>query len=1121
MPYDHKNIEKKWQKFWSENQTFQASNTSDKPKKYILDMFPYPSGAGLHVGHPKGYTATDIISRHYHAKGCNVLHPMWWDAFGLPAENYAIKTGTHPAVTTAENIRTFLSQMQALGFSYDWDRTIDTTDPEYYKWTQWIFLELFKRGLAYEQDLPINYCPSCKTGLANEEVLADNSCDRCGTSVERRPIRQWVLKITEYADRLIDDLEGLDWPQGVKDMQRNWIGKSDGCEFRMMKKVEWKPTVLILHGWDDEENRTNWHWMTYIKRNLESIGYGVIMEQLPWNNAPDLEKQLAFLDQYKEKLDESSIIIGHSMWGFLGMHFVERLDKKIWKLICVAPVFNGLIDHVDWSPYVTGWDIGSASMRNNYDSEKIKENVSDWHIFLSKNDDAILYDIARKHFDEIKVSHTDIAEAGHFCEKDGYAIFPQVLEYIAKNISVYTTRIDTVYGMTYAVMAPDHPRVEDFITDTEKLNCLTYIEWVKGKSDQDRTNDGKEKTGVFTGSYVINPYNGESVPLWIADYVLGHYGTGAVMAVPAHDERDWEFARKYHLPIKKSVLTPDDYKEYKSLQEKLELSSSDIEGSTILNIIEKIEVYMDKSFVDDGFSIIDSIPLVSMPHILPSAEARKHLTQWSEQNWFGQKKVNYKLRDWLFSRQRYWGEPIPLIHLSSEDVKKLPHITDMSEATDPNLAYILKGEPLADECNTDVMCQGKVRELIVGGTVFSKIYDGITGKLIIDPNLPLVLPEVEKYEPAGDGQSPLATVPEWVDVKIAENLSGKRETNTMPQWWGSCWYYLRFMDPKNPEALASKEALDYWQNVDEYVGGAEHAVLHLLYARFWHKVLYDIGVVPTKEPFQKLTNVGMILAYAYERADGGLVAVDLVEEKDGKFFEKSTGKEVKQVVAKMSKSLKNVVNPNDIVAEYGADTLRLYEMSMGAFTDTAPWNPDAIIGVRRFLDKVYVTFTEGKNATKDDMKAMKLLHKTVKKVGEDIVEYKFNTAISALQILLNEWVPTDVEFRDEWKEKFAIILHPFAPHMAEELWSSLGKDGSIYGAPWPDYDDFMLVDDEVTIAVQIGGKLRGTFTFLNGVAQEEVSEIVRADPGIAKWLEGKEIVKEIFIPNKMLSIVVK
>lgn len=1099
MAYEHQNIEKKWQKFWEENQTYAVIEDTTKPKKYLLDMFPYPSGAGLHVGHPKGFTATDILARYYHATGHNVLHPMGFDAFGLPAENYAIKTGTHPAITTTENVQTFIDQLKSLGFNYDWNRMVDTTDPEYYKWTQWIFLELFKRGLAYEQDLPINYCPSCKTWLANEEVLSDNTCDRCGTKVERRPIRQWVLRITEYADRLLSDIDDLDWPEGIKEMQRNWIGKSEGCEFRLFKDIS---------------------------------------EELKWDpSVYELSKE-AHLTKHKKLA-----------WQLVRSKYLSTKDIR------------------------ATWDFYASIV------PEIALLIGDW---------------------DYQTEYNRIREKYYFQLENNLSI------------RVYTTRVDTVYGMTYAVLAPDHPHVEDFITDEQKAVCDTYITDAKSKSDQDRTSDNKEKTGVFTGSYVINPYNGESVPLWIADYVLGHYGTGAVMAVPAHDERDGEFARKYGLSIKQSIATEytltgelavrhwmdtltrkvidvileNEKGEFLLLEEQNPYSCHfigwgieewDTEDETILKEIREESGYCDVEIVQkipgtffhtiwyrhtkeknqEVLGQFIHVRLVSDKRIdseveewrhtmkwcshdevsenitwwhhalawkifqlaefdwitsdgilvssweysgLTSVEARHLLIQKAETEGFGTKKVNYKLRDWLFSRQRYWGEPIPLIHISHEDFASLPIVQGVG-------AWI--------------RIEGDDRYLMIGDTEFSKVYDGISGKLVIDSRLPITLPNVERYEPAGDGQSPLATVPDWVNVKLAENLNGKRETNTMPQWGGSCWYYLRYMDNKNASALAGEDAMKYWNNVDEYVGGAEHAVLHLLYARFWHKVLYDAGIVPTKEPFQKLVNQGMILAYAYERLDGWLVAVDLVEERDGKYIETETGKEVKQVVAKMSKSLKNVVNPNEIVEQYGADTLRLYEMNMAGFTDTAPWNPDAIIGVRRFLDKAYSAFTESKNTAKDDMKAMKLLHKTVKKVGEDIVGYKFNTAISALMILLNEWIPVDTEFAQEWKESFTILLHPFAPHMAEELWSTLGKVESVYMATWPEYDDFMLVDDEVTIAVQVNGKLRGTLTCFNWVAQEEVSLLAHDTPDIAKWLEGKILVKEIFIPNKMLSIVVK
>lgn len=863
--YQPQQIEQKWQKYWNERKTFAAANppfNEPAPKKaYVLDMFPYPSGAGLHVGHPKGYIATDVLARHLKNKGFNVLHPMGWDAFGLPAENYAIKTGTHPRVTTENNIANYKRQLSMLGFAYDWDREIDTTDPEYYRWTQWIFLKLFERGLAFEQDLPINYCPSCKTGLANEEVNADNTCDRCGTLVERRKLRQWVLKITAYADRLLADVDKLAWPEGIKEMQRNWIGKSEGVEFSMKK-----------------------------------VG------------------------------DES------------------------------------------------------------------------------------------------------------------------------KSLSVYTTRIDTVYGMTYAVIAADYKDVGDWIADSERAACEAYVAASKSKSDVERT-ESKEKTGVFSGSKVINPFNGEEIPVYIGDYVLGSYGTGAVMAVPAHDERDFAFAKKMGLPVRQSV---------------------DV-GIEFSDDAWKAEYANDGNVIASGSA---------------SSEARKALAAKAEAEGFGKTKVNYKLRDWLFSRQRYWGEPIPLVHLAIEDLKKTPHITDLSQATDANLAYILKRDALPGENCDGAICKGsgKVRELVLGGKVFSKIYDGIYSKIVCDYRLPLELPEVERYEPAGDGQSPLATVDSFVNVKLADNLMGKREANTMPQWGGSCWYYLRYMDPKNSEALVSKEAAEYWGSVDQYVGGAEHAVLHLLYARFWHKFLFDIGVVPNDEPFAKLASPGLILG-----SDGN----------------------------KMSKSKGNVVNPDDVCKEYGTDTFRVYEMSMSDFRDPAPWNTDAIVGSARFLEKAYAAFGDSAKSAADDMKAMKLLHKTVKKVGDDIGNFKFNTAITAINILLNEGVPSDAEFRSEWREKVAVLLHPFAPHLAEELWESLGKTESVYFAAWPEYDEFMLADDEVTIAVQVNGKLRGTLNMLNGVAQEEVSSAARENPEIAKWIECKKLVREIFVPNKLLSIVVE
>ncbi len=881
--YKHKEIEKKWQNYWEKNKTFKVNNpTSEeikkweaKPKYYCLDMFPYPSWAWLHVGHPEWMTANDIVARYKNACWYNVLHPMGWDAFGLPAENYAIKTGTHPRKTTDNNIDNFRRQIKELWFSYDWDREIDTTDPKYFKWTQWIFLKLFENGLAYEQDLPINYCPKCKTSVANEEVLNDFTHERCGTKVEKKKLRQWVLAITKYADRLAKDVEKLDWPESIKEMQKNWIGKSEGCEFDMKKS-------------DDQ----------------------------------------------------------------------------------------------------------------------------------------------------------------------------------SKSISVYTTRIDTVFGMTYAVLAPDHKNVMDFITPEQFDSCMEYIDNASKKSDQDRTLENKEKTWVFTGSYVVNPFNNKEVPLWIWDYVLGNYGTWAVMAVPAHDERDFEFAKKYDLEIKESIKPI------------------------------KWENKLDENAFTQDWILVNSWDFTWST----SNEARKSLTNYAEENNFGKKTVNYKLRDWLFSRQRYWWEPIPLIHLEQNDIDELPREKS-------NDAWI-KDEQI----------------LMIWDKEFSKIYDWLYGKIVCDYNLPLELPEVDNFEPAWDGNSPLARVDDFVNVKLAANLTWKRETNTMPQWWWSCWYYLRYMDNTNNEYLVDPEVEKYWGQVDSYVGWAEHAVLHLLYARFWHKFLYDIWAVNYDEPFYRLRNQWLILAHAFQRKNWWLLANDLVEEKNGKYYEIETGEEVDRIVSKMSKSLKNVVNPDDIVEEYWADSLRLYEMYMAEFKDSAPWDSKWIIGVRRFLEKTERLFTaEAKVSTEEDKNTMKLLHKTIKKVEEDINNYKFNTAIASLMILVNNWLPNDKELQREFRKNFLIILNPFAPHLAEELWERMNKEKveSIHFEKWPKYDPEMIIDDTIKMAVQVLGKVRWEIEINKDEEKDKVLEIAKNNPDVIKWIEWKEIVKEIYVPGRIINIVVK
>ncbi len=830
--YNHKEIEPKWQQFWAEHETFKTGTDADKPKFYALDMFPYPSGAGLHVGHPEGYTATDILSRYKRAQGYNVLHPMGWDAFGLPAEQYAMDTGNDPAEFTAENIANFKRQINALGFSYDWDREVNTTDPNYYKWTQWIFTKLFEKGLAYEAEVPVNWVEELGTAIANEEVLPDGTSERGGYPVVRKPMRQWMLKITAYADRLLEDLEDLDWPESIKDMQRNWIGKSSGAT----------------------------------------------------------------------------------------VHF------------------------------------------------KIK---------------------------------------GH---EEGF--------------SVFTTRVDTLFGASYAVLAPEHPLV-DVITSPEQAEAVAdYKRQASLKSDLARTDLAKEKTGAFTGAYAINPANGKEIPIWIADYVLASYGTGAVMAVPAHDARDWEFAQVYDLPI-----------------------IPVIEGGDVEQAV----------YTEDG------------PHIhsefldgLNTKEAKAKMTAWLEEKGMGEETITYRLRDWLFSRQRYWGEPIPIIHWE----------------------------------------------------------DG-TSTAVPEDQLPLVLPKTTDIKPSGTGESPLANLTDWLEVTREDGVKGRRETNTMPQWAGSSWYYLRYIDPHNTEKLADEELLKLWLPVDIYIGGAEHAVLHLLYARFWHKFLYDLGVVPTKEPFQKLFNQGMILGTSYRDGRGALVASDKVEKRDGAFIHRETGETLEQTPAKMSKSLKNVVNPDDVVDQFGADTLRVYEMFMGPLDASIAWSEEGLEGSRKFLDRVYRLITSKELSTDNDGQLDKVYHETVKAVTEQIEDYKFNTAIAQLMIFVNAANKADKLYID-YAKGFIQLLAPFAPHLAEELWQTLTASGqSISYVSWPSHDEAFLVEDEVEIVVQVKGKVRAKLMVPKDLSKEDLQATVLAHEKVQAEIADKEILKVIAVPNKLVNIVVK
>ena len=837
--YPFSAIEKKWQNYWEQNKTFKAVEDPDIPREkraYVLDMFPFPSGDGLHVGHPEGYTATDIYCRYLRMNGCSVLHPMGFDSLGLPAENYAIKTGTHPKITTEKNIRNFIKQIKSFGFSYDWDRMISTHDSGYYRWTQWIFLKLYEKGLAYEAEAPINWCVSCKTGIANEEVK-DGRCERCGQLVERRDMKQWMLRITAYADRLIEDLDGLDWTDSVKTMQRNWIGKSEGA---------------------------NVHF------KLEAAGN------------PELE---------------------------------------------------------------------------------------------------------------------------------------------GKTLEVYTTRPDTLFGATYMVMAPEHPLVGTLTTEEQKSSVEEYINQSKLKSDLERTDLAKDKSGVFTGGYAVNPMNGGKIPVWISDYILISYGTGAIMAVPAHDQRDWEFARKFDLPVVEV------------------LKGGNIEA---------------EAFTGDG------------PHInsefldgLGKEEAISKTISWLEEQKLGEKAVNYKLRDWVFSRQRYWGEPIPLVHCDSCGIVPVP-----------------------------------------------------------ENELPLLLPPMESFEPTGTGESPLARAEDWVRTKCPScGKPARRETNTMPNWAGSCWYYLRYIDPANTRAFVDSDKESYWMPVDLYVGGAEHTVLHLLYARFWHKVLFDLGFVSTKEPFQRLVNQGMITSFAFERENKTLVPVDEVEEKaPDVYVEKATGEQLNRVIAKMSKTLKNVINPDDIVKEFGADSFRVYEMFMGPLQVSKPWSTSGLTGVHRFLDRVWRIAEKPVSDAPPAEELEKLLHKTIKKVSADTAGLEFNTAIAQMMIFVNELYKAEELNRGVW-EKFILILSPYAPHLCEELWEMSGHGSSLAEEQWPAYDPALTVDDTVTVVVQVNGKLRSKFEASRDISKDDMEKTALAIDRIQELIEGKTVRKVIAVPGKLVNIV--
>ncbi|OGE76752.1 MAG: hypothetical protein A3C85_02720 [Candidatus Doudnabacteria bacterium RIFCSPHIGHO2_02_FULL_48_21] len=940
--YEPKKLEQKWQKFWNRKKIYNAKDKSKKPKKYILIEFPYPSGEGLHMGHLRPYVAGDVYSRYQRMHGAEVMYPMGWDAFGLPAENFAIKKGVHPSITTKQNIKNAKRQVQSWGTSFDWSREINTTDPDYYKWTQWIFLQFYKAGLAYEATGLINWCPQDKTGLANEEVI-DGKCERCGATVEKKELRQWYLKITAYAEKLLEGLKNLpEWPDQVKLQQENWIGKSEGAEIDFFLDQPAVKRFVILHAKGGASTDVFYPWL---KHELENKGFEVQVPDMPNPEEPDDLVQAEFVKK-QCKFDEQTVVIGHSFGGVVAMRLLEQ-GIKINRAILIGTPFSGKYLDGKERPTVT------AAVQRGFDFRIIKNNSLGFTFLYDTGDHVV-----------------PISDGEQFAEKTGFGIFkvraedshfrakiePEVLSVALGAIKIFTTRPDTIYDATYMVLAPEHQLAKVLAPRVSNASeVLKYMEEARKKTDIQRSALEKEKTGVeLKGIKAINPATGEKIPLWIADYVLMGYGTGAIMAVPAHDERDRQFAEKYKLAIADKPLIPID-------------------------------------------------------------EAIKK---------FGKKKIQYKLRDWVFSRQRYWGEPIPIIHCTACGTVPVP-----------------------------------------------------------EKDLPVKLPNVKKYEPTGTGESPLAVIDKWVNVKCPQcGGKAKRETNTMPQWAGSSWYYLRYTDPENKKELATKDLMQRWLPVDVYFGGMEHTTLHLLYSRFWNLFLHDQGIVPVAEPYTKRVPHGIILA------------------EDGE---------------KMSKSRGNVVNPDEIIELYGADTMRIYELFLGPHEQTVSWNSRGIIGVRRFLEKVWrIAQSELKEAADLDT----AVHKTIKKATEDIEDYRFNTAVSALMILMNEFektIPTKQHL-----QIFLRLLAPFAPHLAEELWRSLGNKQSVHLAPWPELDANFVKDEFITMAVQVNGRVRDTIRVAVSASEADARKTAESSPQVQKQLVGKTVAKFIYVPGKIINFVV-
>jgi len=960
MKYTPGKIEKKWQKFWSLKKVYHSKNFSKKPKKYVLVEFPYPSGVGLHTGHLRSYVAADVTSRFLRAQGNEVMFPLGWDAFGLPAENYAIKMGVQPEVSTKQNIKNFKKQINSLGLSFDWSREVNTTEPNYYKWTQWIFLQFFKEGLAYEAESLINWCPKDKTGLANEEVV-DGKCERCGTIVEKKEMRQWYLRITKYAQRLIDGLESLDWPEAVKSQQENWIGRSDGAEidFEVLnKKVK---NFVLLHGRSGDTATYPW-----LKIELEKRGYKVqVLKLLNPGQPNDLEE--AENVRKHCQLDENTVVIGHSFGGIVALRLLEQGVKLNRVVLFAAPFSGKFLDGVERR------SVTEAAQRG-FNFSKIKQNCSDFTLLYDTQDTVVPMSDGEsfaKRLSALLIQKK--SELPHFSAKQE----PEVLSAALRNIKVFTTRPDTLFGATYLVVAPEHPIVAQLQKDIKNWNSVSeYAREAKNKTDIQRSALEKEKTGVeLKGISAINPATKELIPVWIADYVMLAYGTGAIMAVPSHDLRDEQFAKKYQLPMRIVV------NEKGKIQNSGEFNGLDYE------------------------------------------QAKKKITEK-----FGNSKVTYKLRDWVFSRQRYWGEPIPLIHCPDCGIVPVP-----------------------------------------------------------EKDLPVKLPKVKKYEPTGTGESPLAAIDSWVNVKCPKcGTKAKRETNTMPQWAGSSWYFLRYADPKNKKQFANFKSLKYWLPIDIYFGGMEHTTLHLLYSRFWNQFLFDQGLVPMSEPYKRRQPHGIILG------------------EDGE---------------KMSKSRGNVANPDAIIKQYGADTLRMFELFLGPHEQTISWNEKGVVGVYRFLQRSWYLVSENASSkNKDSEKVLFEISRVIKRVEEAVNEMKFNTAVSSFMEFINAVAGENIS--KETLKRFAITLAPFAPHIAEEFWKMLSGKGSVTTQPWPVYDPKKLESQISSYVIQVNGKFRGNLSIARRSSEAAVKEEALKIETVRNAIGASKTRKIVFVPERLINFVV-